>query len=387
MGTHLSAYSQSSNSWLIQYLDITGMWGLSCWLLYMNVIGYQLYRAWSTGVLNRAGILRWGLALAGMLLLPLGYAAYAAQAWATTPNAKQISISLLPTQFSAQELLYRQDRRFVVERTLLRNDELAFAQVQYNQHPDLYLWPETGLAYDMGTGNLAELLREAVTDWDAGLLTGGTSIPAEGSPEDRRTFISGILISPDRPEPQYHHKTVLTPLQETLPYHRWLARIPGFSVPINDPAYRRRGTESQPLPLLTRRGETFALGVSLCFEQWYPQHWARLARNGAELYCHLAAEGWYGEIGFQVFMANVSRMRAIENRRAVARCSNVGISGFYDRFGNRAPDRRMGQNSLTAALPATQKISFYSRFPNWFPLGSLLAFVLFASLLTKRYYV
>ena len=38
MGTHLSAYSQSNNIWLIQYIDSTGMWGVSFWLMLFNVL-------------------------------------------------------------------------------------------------------------------------------------------------------------------------------------------------------------------------------------------------------------------------------------------------------------------------------------------------------------
>lgn len=44
MGTHLSAYSQSSNLWLIQHIDLTGMWSISLWLLFFNVLIFKAYQ-------------------------------------------------------------------------------------------------------------------------------------------------------------------------------------------------------------------------------------------------------------------------------------------------------------------------------------------------------
>jgi apolipoprotein N-acyltransferase len=100
-----------------------------------------------------------------------------------------------------------------------------------------------------------------------------------------------------------------------------------------------------------------------------------MARNGAEVFLHLAGENWYGDVGFQQFMANVSRLRCIETRRAGARSSNVGISGFIDPLGrmdqvSSGPDAR----PLTASIIASTHISPYARFPRWFPLlcGALL---------------
>ena len=65
--------------------------------------------------------------------------------------------------------------------------------------------------------------------------------------------------------------------------------------------FKKRGVDAQPLPLTTWDGKTFELGVSLCFEQWYPAYLAELTRNGAEVFLHLAGENWYGEVTIVIY--------------------------------------------------------------------------------------
>jgi apolipoprotein N-acyltransferase len=373
MGTHLSAYSQSSNTWLIQYIDLTGMWGIACWLLFFNVLIYRAYRAAGDRVLTGAFWRKLAPPVVLMLGLPLAYGVYAFGQFDGRAG-KSLSVTVVPTYFTAGFYKDYRNHRIGIERTLHVTDSLHYAQRESNTVPELYLWPETGTYLTLEEAQLAKVLREAVVDYDAALLT-GSSILADTATGDFRNYVTGTLLSAQTPTIHHHRKTQLTPGQEIIPYHRWLAKLPGFPVALEDPNFRKRGNSAQPLPLTTWDDEKFALGVSLCFEQWHPAHWAAMARNGAEVFLHLAGENWYGDVGFQQFMANVSRLRCIETRRAGARSSNVGISGFIDPLGrmdqvSSGPDAR----PLTASIIASTHISPYARFPRWFPLlcGALL---------------
>ncbi len=302
MGTHLSAYSQSSNTWLIQYLDLTGMWGLSFWLMLFNVLLYKAYVASARQLFSAQFAKRMARVALPMLALPLLYGQVAHARYVATPG-EWLDVALVPTNFTAAELNTPSLGTFIVENTLHRTDSLAFSRRATDlPAADLYVWPETGLNYQMGYSNLSTLLQDAVNDWDGALLTGCKGVPAHYDSTDLRTYVSGALLAPNAPT-SYHHKTRLTPGQEAIPYHHWLAQLPGFPVPATDPRFFRRGASAQPLQLTTRRGKSFQVGVSLCFEQWYPNQWAALAKNGADFFVHLAGEGWYGTVGFQRFMA------------------------------------------------------------------------------------
>ena len=372
MGTHLSAYSQSSNVWLVQYADLTGMWGIAAWLMLFNVLIYKALVADGRRRINVGFARRLVRPLALMLGLPLLYAAYAAATYGQ-PAGEELRVTVVPTHFPAEDFERPAALGRVIEQTLHRTDSVHFAQRAKKATADLYVWPETGLTISPDQAGLGPLLREVVKDYDAALLTGGI-LAADTSATDQRLSGAGLLLSARAPKPVHHLKTRLTPGQEAIPYHRWLARLPGFPLPLTSPAFKKPGEAAAPLPLMTWDERHFALGVSLCFEQWYPTHWAELSRNGAEVYLHLAGENWYGEVGFQQFMANVSRLRCIENRKSAARSSNVGLSGFIDAFGRM--DAAAGSSrpeAQTANLVAATTVTPYAKLPHWFPLACLLA--------------
>lgn len=384
MGTHLSAYSQSGNLWLIQFIDLTGMWGVSFWLMLFNVLIYKTYVQAEQNWRSKVFYLKTAKIAAVMLGLPLLYSVYA---FTTYDNlgSESLSISLIPTQYSADILNDYSNGQMVVEQTLHRTDSLAFANADQNQHSDLYVWPETGTNYWMDYSNLGSLLQEATNDWNAALLTGCRGIPNDTTATDQRRHVSAALISSTSTKPVYHHKTALTPVQEMIPYHHLLAKVPSFPIAETDPRFFKKGKNAQALPLTTHDNRQFKVGVSLCFEQWYPNHWAALARDGADIMIHVAGEGWYGDIGFQQFMANVTRMRCIENRHSAARCANVGLSVFIDALGQMYQQTEKGTlQTSTAQVVSSDVVSWYARFPNWFPLGCIFTFMFSIIGLSKK---
>lgn len=158
MGTHLSAYSQSSNTWLIQYVDLTGMWGLSFWLMLFNVLLYKAYLASEQQLMSPRLFRRVVRVALPMLALPLLYAA-TPSASQTAARGELLDVALVPTNFSAATLNDPQLGIATVENTLYLTDSLAFSrQAMGLPAADLYVWPETGINYQMGYGNLGPLL-------------------------------------------------------------------------------------------------------------------------------------------------------------------------------------------------------------------------------------
>lgn len=372
MGTHLSPYSQSSNIWLIQYIDITGMWGISFWLMLFNVLIYKSYKAsLGTGGLNKKRMAsKLVLPIVLMLGLPLLYAVFSYAKYDNPKEGASVAVSLFPTQYDAQFLSVDSNKVGAVNELLYRSDSLFYHRNDIGLHSDLYLWPETGSPYQIGASNLGWLLRDAVNDWGGALLTGCKGVSISHADSSQSTHVSGVLLSSYDSLPQYHHKTYLTPGQEHIPYlsaFRSMGLLTDSSWTQN---YFSAGVAHQPLPFTTRRGEQFKVGVSLCFEQWYPDHWAKLAQNGTDFYAHLAGEGWYGEIGFQQFMANVSRLRCIETRRQAARCANVGLSLFINERGEFSRKAK-GAVAVNSRLYAKGGLTFFAQNPYWFQWTAL----------------
>ena len=378
MGTHLSAYSQSNNIWLIQFVDITGMWGISFWLLLFNVLIFKAYKAGNYQLKSSFFYKRIAIITLFMLGIPLLYSGFSYFKYKDS-KTDAIQVAIVPTNYSARFLNNTNNSFRLVEETLHRTDAFFYNNPEKSKNIDLYIWPETGLPFTMQQSNLQKLLQEAVTDWKANLLTGVKGVSDSINIDDKRNYVSGVLFSNSSNQLEYHHKTQLTPGQEAIPYHSFLHKIiPNFPIEENDIRYFKKGESSTPLLLKTKKNKEFNIGISLCFEQWYPNHWAKLSKNGANFYAHLAAEGWYGQVGFMTFMNNVTRMRSIENRKFTARAANIGKSGSIDLLGNiikNSSKKRL--QIITTTLKPNQIVTFYAKNPNWFPIWGLIVFTVF----------
>ncbi len=375
MGTHLSPYTQSQNMWLIQYIDITGMWGISFWLMLFNVLLFKSLNAaqyrWSSPLfIRKASFTALAMLAIAAVYTPIAYSKYR-----ETSN-KSLQLTLIPTSYSPDFIEDPNNEIAIVEQVLYQNDSIAFAEIEKGKHSDLFVWSEVGLKYGLAGSNLGALLQEAVADWESALISGCQQW--FDSSEGTFSHNSGILISHNKEKPEYHHKTQLVPMQEAIPYHSLLAKIPFFPIPLSTTLYAQKGKSEQPLPLITKDNKNWKIGVSLCYEQWYPEYWAQVTENGAELFVHMAGEGWYGHIGFQHFMTNVTKLRSIENRRQVARCANVGISTFIDQFGRQSP---VSAKNLTKRIKSIDKQSFYSKHPYLF---LVLLFITFSFLYIRN---
>ncbi|MEZ4999260.1 MAG: nitrilase-related carbon-nitrogen hydrolase [Bacteroidales bacterium] len=71
----------------------------------------------------------------------------------------------------------------------------------------------------------------------------------------------------------------------------------------------------------------------ICYESVFGRFITDFTRQGAELICIITNDGWWRNTsGYRQHLAFAS-LRAIENRRWVARCANTGISCFIDERG------------------------------------------------------
>ena len=80
--------------------------------------------------------------------------------------------------------------------------------------------------------------------------------------------------------------------------------------------------------------------------------------------------GWFGKSSGPYQLMQYTVLRAIENRRAVARCANNGISCFIDPYG-RISDKTdlYTRTGIIADLPLRTDRTFYTRHGDWLPLG------------------
>ena len=138
------------------------------------------------------------------------------------------------------------------------------------------------------------------------------------------------------------------------------------------------GEKGKPIPW--RDG---GLGVQICYEIIFPELSRAMVKNNATLLINITNDAWFGKTSGPYQHFSMTVFRAVENRRALARSANTGISGFIDPAGRiLASTPLLEEAVVTQSLPLINEKSLYTRFGDWFAqicLTVVLGITLFAA--------
>ena len=91
----------------------------------------------------------------------------------------------------------------------------------------------------------------------------------------------------------------------------------------------------------------------------------------------LRGDGWWRDTPGHRYLFAYSRLRAVENRRSIARSANTGISGFIDQRGDVLQKLGWDQRgALTDSLSLNDRMTFYTRYGDVIGRVSSYVFVL-----------
>jgi apolipoprotein N-acyltransferase len=75
------------------------------------------------------------------------------------------------------------------------------------------------------------------------------------------------------------------------------------------------------------------IGTGICYESIFGDFMADYSREGAQALAIITNDAWWGHTPGHEQHLLIGRLRAIEQRRYMARAGNTGISGFIDPLG------------------------------------------------------
>lgn len=131
--------------------------------------------------------------------------------------------------------------------------------------------------------------------------------------------------------PQFVHKSKLVLAAEIVPFSNWFPFMEDLSLNLGGTGTGTLGIEKSPTNL---KGNDYTFAPVICYESVYGGFVAEQSRKGAELICIITNDGWWGDTpGYKQHMS-FARLRAIENRRSVARSANTGTSCFINQRGD-----------------------------------------------------
>ena len=102
------------------------------------------------------------------------------------------------------------------------------------------------------------------------------------------------------------------------------------------------------------------VGCAVCYESVFGEYYTDYVRKGARAMTIITNDAWWGDTpGYKQHLSYAS-LRAIETRRAIARCANTGISAIISPSGEiMQPTPWWEQAVISGELPLRDDITFY----------------------------
>ena len=205
---------------------------------------------------------------------------------------------------------------------------------------------------------------------DVNMLFGASSydyIFAEKAPSHNARYLqdglwveshNSALMTDGTKRTEIFHKSKLVVAVEKTPYPAIFCKIDDLLGGVMG-----RCVGQEEISLLKVRsldGQSIPVGCAVCYESVYGEYYCDYIRKGAKAMTIITNDAWWGNTpGYRQHLSYAS-LRAIETRRAIARCANTGISAII------APDGEIIQPTpwwepavIENRIPLRDDITFF----------------------------
>ncbi len=341
-----------ANAWsnapeLVQYISVTGFWGISFWIMFSIALGYQ--------VIKKSDMISRIVGISVFILFPVWSATIALFEKPTKADKIQQTVVVQPNFNS-----YYPNGGFETQ-SEAHDHLLQLTDSVRTDKTELVVWPENAIqsrianinSYSEASTNTKKLLAEQSQQWNASIITGTTYYEFyEDTPKPRLLyehsqgqflpFNAALGFYPDSTMDVYR-KHNLVPIVERVPFVHFLHDIDIFGW-VNWAHSQGYGKGHNLDPFTIKGEKTPAL---ICYDSVFPSWTRKYVKNGAGFLTIITNDGWWGNTSGHEQHFAYARLRAIELDRWIVRSANNGISGII------APD-----GSIKVETPYWQKTAF-----------------------------
>ena len=390
--------TQTYDRAIIQFASYTGVYGISFWLLWLNVLGFILYaklflNEWKP--ISRKSVLLIGGILI-LYLLPKIYGNYVINSYSAS-YGREVHVAVIQPNIDPFEKWSGSP-----------DEPLALIQQQTDvvakKSVDVVIWPETAPPfYILHPGNQFYLnqIKRQVDTLNINLLTGipdiyyytGTDVIPHSSKvsisgEHYDTYNSSILLRPGNAKIQKYSKIILVPFAERVPFSESLSFLNAMQWNFGLGGWAH-GKDTTVFSFSTTGGEEIKFSNMICYESIYPDLVASFVRRGAQFLTVVTNDSWWGNTSGAYQHKQFATLRAVENHRWIVQCANGGLSCFIDPVGNIVQQTKMyEQITLFCKIEPREQITFYTRNGDWVAALAIIstAFFLTAAIGKKFYH-
>jgi apolipoprotein N-acyltransferase len=283
-------------------------------------------------------------------------------AFALTPSSaavRQVSVALVQPG-----VVNNPQQR--VDASLALTAEFSATGVLARDHPNLIVWGESSVAYDLTLDrSLLQRIEKLSAEDHAEILAsqdstipGPSSGPGSGGGQEK----VAVLVSPAGIQGEYV-KTRLVPFGEYIPFRQqlgWLARVSKAASSNMIP-----GTGARTLTVTTTpNGKPLTIGVLICFESAFPDMSRVETGQGAQLIVYQSATSTFQGTWGPDQHASYAALRAAETGRPVVQAALTGDTVAFDARGRELAwlgQQQHGVVTVHLDLPAAADQTFYDQ--------------------------
>ena len=380
---HLLPSTQTYYTPLIQYIDFTGMYGITFWVVLLNVLFYLVIKR---VVFDDRSVSWNGRRLVISIILaffvPFFYGLLVLNSQKYS-NGKKIRAAIIQPNI--------EPNRKWLERDFAYTEIMSLTQAVEKHHSDVILWPETAIPTRLRVDKIKfDAIRSELRSQWTTLITGipdrKTTIDQNG--KARAHYYNSIyLIRPDRIDFSSYDKMHLVPFGEFVP--SFLLFMKDMAMDVGIPDYYAGDSMSVfTLPLFSDTLQTDSVKVAavVCLESIFPQLVMKGIQKGARILAIVTNDSWYDGTLAPIQHSQIAVLRAIENRVSVMRCANSGVSALIDPYGIVSAQTQNGaQDILSGTVVIQTEETFFTQYGSLFPiLISILSFILLLVLIILR---
>ena len=343
------SYTQIDYLLISQNIEYTGIYGLTFWLVFINVITYR-----ACNELNYKNI----ILLLCVFIFPW-ISGFLIKSTHIIDGSK-IRVKLVQPNISLHE------KRQSLRGSLNKMIDLSINSS--NESVDLIIWPESSISGAFlkgGTYNssLSSKMNNFLKNSKFSLVAGADLRI------DNKRYNSAILFKSDSIENVFHKQKLVPNVERTPDVFNAIGLNIGFQSNISNFDI---GTE---LTMFSVDGINFA--SMICIESVFPDLTRKFVNNGAEFITYIVNDGWYPRNPQLDQHARRCIYRAIENRRYVVRGANTGITMVVDSYGNITDRLEFNKEGvMESEVITSKKKTFYAKYGDLFSIFNLLFMVL-----------
>ncbi len=358
----------------IQIADIVGAFGLSFIVLWINIFIFKGLKSFKVNV--KAGSIYLSVATSVfILILVYGFV----KMTSTSNDTRKIKVGIIQPNIDP----WNKWELGGLDQILENYFELS--QKCVDKGAQIILWPETALPVYLLSGtyqNEVDSIYSFLRKNNVALLTGMPDfIMFDNNPPRTAkyskpgdyyyaTYNSILLLQPNTNKIQRYGKMHLVPLGEHTPFVdqlpflgdllKWGVGISGWNV----------GQDTTVFKFVNDQ-DTIKVGGLVCYESVFPTFPNYFVDRGAQFLAVVTNDSWYGKLSGPYQHKEFSNLRAVENRRAVVRCANGGVSCLINKFGVTEVETEMfTRTHLVVDVPLNTEKTFYTKNPLIIPVLS-----------------